>query len=334
MQDFPNLGKRKIDLKELETFYQFASYQELVTQIQQLIAAGTLSPVRASRTNGKRPPLAQRYWVHAEKKEQDVTLIQELTFQLHPALQNVYYLQHLKQYAEDRNAVLAVNRFWKEQRALLDMAVSMNERSFQIWQAEKFLKEGDGQRIIKNLGLSVQDLNIYQTTEPLAYYVHHKNTPQNIIIIENKDTFYSMRRHLLSGKQTILGLPAGTLIYGGGKKIQRTITDFEICVEPYLTATDNCFYYFGDLDYEGIGIFQTLQRNMAEKLTLYPFQAAYCAMLHKAEGIQLPPTKDGQIEIAIESFMTNFSANEQEQMQQILKSRNYVPQEILTIADF
>lgn len=326
-------GKRKIGLEELEQCYQVENYQELVALVQKMVAAGTLCPVKSSRSNGKRPPLAQRYWL-MEKKEEDSAFVQELTFQLHPAFQNTYYLRHLDQYETDRKFVLAVNQFWKEHRTLLDTAVSLNERSFQIWQAEKFLKEGEGQRIIKNLGLSLPDLNIYQTSEPLAYYAHHKKTPQNIVIIENKDTFYSMRRYLLARQETILQLPVGTLIYGGGKKIQRTITDFELCVEPYLTDAKNCFYYFGDLDYEGIGIFQTLQRNMAENLTLYPFKAAYRAMLQKAEGLQLPSTKEGQARICINSFLTDFSAEEQRKIQQILEDRVYIPQEILTIADF
>lgn len=35
--------------------------------------------------------------------------------------------------------------------------------------------------------------------------IARRQTPQNILLIENKDTFYSMRRHLISGVAEILG---------------------------------------------------------------------------------------------------------------------------------
>lgn len=97
------------------------------------------------------------------------------------------------------------------------MPTSLNERSFQIWQQEKFLAQ-EGQRLLKNVGLTLDDLNIYETAEPLAYYSVSKETPQNILIIENKDTFYSLRKHMIEGHQQILGFPMKTLIYAGGKK--------------------------------------------------------------------------------------------------------------------
>ena len=63
----------------------------------------------------------------------------------------------------------------------------------------------EGQRLLKNVGLTVDDLNIYETAEPLAYYSVSKETPQNILIIENKDTFYSLRKFLIERHPRILG---------------------------------------------------------------------------------------------------------------------------------
>lgn len=59
-----------------------------------------------------------------------------------------------------------------------------------------------------------------------------------------------MRRHLLGGGKTILGLETGTLIYGAGKQILRSFFDFSLCMEPYINCTGNQIYYFGGLDYE------------------------------------------------------------------------------------
>lgn len=54
--------------------------------------------------------------------------------------------------------------------------------------------EGGGQ-ILRNVGLTLEALNVYQTAEPLAYYAKDKTVPQNVLIVENKDTFYTMRRY-------------------------------------------------------------------------------------------------------------------------------------------
>ncbi len=134
----------------------------------------------------------------------------------------------------------------------------MNERSFEIWQREKFLIKEQGKKILKRCKIEPEILNVYETTEPLSYYSHTRKTPQNLLIIENKDTFYSMRKHLLNGNDTILGMKIGTLIYGGGKGIFRSFQDFDLCVVPYMKTEENQIYYFGDLDYEGIGIYECL----------------------------------------------------------------------------
>lgn len=74
-----------------------------------------------------------------------------------------------------------------------------------------------------------------------------------MLILENKDTFFSMCRHLLEGNEEILGIKIDTLIYGAGKGIFRSFEDFDLCVEPYMQAEGNQIFYFGDLDYETTG---------------------------------------------------------------------------------
>ena len=78
----------------------------------------------------------------------------------------------------------------------------------------------------------------------------------------------------------------GTLIYGGGKGVTKSFRDFSMSVEPYLLHPKNQFYYFGDLDYEGIQIYHSL----AEIITVHPFIPGYQRMLTKARGKVLPKT--------------------------------------------
>ena len=180
-------------------------------------------------------------------------------------------------------------------------------------------------------------LNIYETTQPLAYYVHTRKTPQNMLIVENKDTFYSMRRHLLSGESQILGVPIGTLIFGAGKGIFRSFEDFKLCAEPYMREKENTIYYFGDMDYEGIGIYEKLALLFREHCTIKPFCEAYVKMNAKAEetGIEeMPLMKAGQNQNIGELFWDFFEKQEMEKMQKLLQEGRYIPQEILSVKDF
>ena len=138
-----------------------------------------------------------------------------------------------------------------------------------------------------------------------------------------------MRRHLIEGYDSVLGVEVGTLIYGAGKGIFRSFQDFDLCVEPYMKAAGNVIYYFGDLDYEGIGIYENLTEMFAERWEIIPFVPAYEAMLRKAgmekctqkeESLDvirrqidtLPETKEGQIRRECRLFFSYFEADDVE----------------------
>lgn len=309
-------------------------YNQQYKRIMELLSKEKIKPVKASGTNGKKPALYREYWVMEERRDYRV-FEEELKFALHPAISVDYYLAHLERYEEDRTWVLMLDAYLKHMREHLNYEESVNERSFEIWNREKFLSKEQGKRILKCCGLESEFLHMYETTEPLAYYSHTRKTPQNLLILENKDTFYSMRRHLLDGNDKILGCPTGTLIYGAGKGIIRSFRDFDICVEPYMKERENQIYYFGDLDYEGIGIYEKLADMFREKWEIMPFLPGYEAMLRKAERVNaLPETKEGQNRNIQSRFFSCFEEGQINKMKEILESDKYIPQEILNITDF
>ena len=81
-----------------------------------------------------------------------------------------------------------------------------------------------------------------------------------------------MRNYLLNGHTEIFGAEIGTLIYGAGKGIIRSFQDFDLCAEPYMKHPKNTIYYFGDLDYEGIGIYES-GRKISQQMENYSFCA-------------------------------------------------------------
>lgn len=336
-KDISQLSKKKITLQEIENFYHISDYKELAAVIKEDIKENKLKPIKTGKINGKNPPLFVSYWIiKQENQEEQKKSIEELKFLLEPMLHPDYYLRHLDVYKEDRNLILQLNQFLKTKKEALKIEVSMNERSFQIWGKEKFLKQKGGKRILKNLGILLEDLHIYETAEPPAYYSHKKETPQNILILENSDTFYSMRKYLLEGNHSILGLEIGTLIYGGGKKVRKAFLDFSFSAEPYLREEKNTFFYFGDFDYEGIAIFMTLKEALKDKCELKLFRKAYERMIEKMDFSILPITKEGQRsgKAGEQFFYLQFSKEIQEKMKAILEQRKYIPQEILNRMDF
>lgn len=138
----------------------------------------------------------------------------------------------------------------------------------------------------------------------------------------------------MEGGEKILETEIGTLIYGGGKRIIRSFQDFSLCIEPYMRDAGNKIYYFGDLDYEGIGIYEGLAEAFAGSWEIFPFLPAYTAMLRKAFQVKtLPDTKEQQNRNLRGMFWKYFPAKTAEEMECILASGQYIPQEILTIHD-
>ena len=326
---------KRISLETLMKRHPNDEYEQQYAYIMRLLAEGTLKPVKSAGTNGRKPALCLSYWVKEEADESLKELEEELKFRLVPLIATDYYLSHLKEYQKDREWVLRLNQYLASNREQLQQQESLNERSFEIWNREKFLTREQGAKILRRCGLMQDFLNTYETAEPIAYYCHSRQVPQNMLVLENKDTFFSMRKFLLQGNGRIFGEQIGTLIYGGGKRVIKSFEDFESSVEPYMAAEENKIYYFGDLDYEGIGIYESLIRQCQGKRKPVPFQAAYERMLEKAAQVkELPKTKEQQNRNLTGGVYTYFSKETVEQMQEILEKDQYIPQEILNLWDF
>lgn len=328
--------KRKIYLTDIITAHPDWDYMELCAYMEAETVAGCLTPVKASGLNGRRPALYCAYW-QQQKQESYEELLEEIKYRLSPLLDISYYQKNPRRYLQDREQILKLSRYLIENSAQLQLAETVNERSFEIFGREKLLDREGGLALLSRLGFSAEKLNCYATSEPMSYYSHTKQTPQNALIIENKDTFYSMRRHLIQGNDKILGLAVGTLIYGGGKAIYKSFEDYVTAVEPYFGAEGNQVWYFGDLDYEGILIYETLREKYRQYTDIRLFTEAYERMLIKAEKTgydSLPRTKEGQDSSGGAAFFSCFPVERQRTVKELLRSGGYIPQEIVNAGDY
>lgn len=103
-----------------------------------------------------------------------------------------------------------------------------------------------------------------------------------------------------------------------------------------MQAEGNRIYYFGDLDYEGIGIYERLAEQSArQNIKIQPFTQAYETMLVKARPVrQLPKTKEKQNRNLTGDFFTYFPEQTVCVMKELLEQEYYIPQEIINQADF
>ncbi|MCR5836450.1 MAG: DUF2220 domain-containing protein [Lachnospiraceae bacterium] len=324
---------KKISVDDLLKSCNKRDYKEQYEFIIRKIEDNKIKPVIASGKNGKTPSLYNSYWIIEEEKDYSV-LEEELKFRIHPKISIDYYMKHIEQYEEEREFVLLLNDYLYKNDEKLKYPESVNERSFEIWRREKFISKENGKTILNHCGIDIDYLNVYDTVEPLAYYTKTTNTPQNILIIENKDTFFSMRKHLIEFSDEIFGTVIGTIIYGGGKRIIRSFRDFDFCVEPHMRQKENNILYFGDLDYEGIGMFERLEEIFRERWKIMPFVEAYKAMLIKIDDFSnLPDTKEKQNRNITELFFAYFDQKTVSDMKEILENDKYIPQEIINISD-
>lgn len=334
------MKKTKVYLKDIIAKYPDKDYQQIYDYIMKLIDNKDIAPIKNAGLNGKKPALPTAFWKYEE--ETDYTDVYEkLDFKLHPMINTEYYRSHPDYFVRDEFNINLLSDYLKNNADLLNVSESMNERSFEIFRREKFFQKEGGLEFCKRLGIGRDVLNYYETSEPLSYYSYSKNTPQNILIIENKDTFFDIRKYMNNTGNRILGVDFDTLIYGAGKGIYKTFSDYANGAEKYFN-NDNNLFYFGDLDYEGIIIYEHLAcmqyKNVSGKeIKIRIFTKAYETMLDKAEliGIKnLPDTKINQNTNIGNTFLNYFDMCRRKQILQILESGTYIPQEILNEHDW
>lgn len=324
-------GKTSMKWTELQELLGISDYIDFSNTIKKLVDLGVLKSMGYT-LNGRKPSLYSKYRIIKEDVDYS-NFIHEIDYIITPKIDKSYLKKNMKYYIENRNEILKISSFILNNSDRLKTAVSINERSFQIFGKEKQLKKSKS--LLKRLNIPEEFFNYYETSEPIAYYSLDKKTPQNILIIENKDTFYTMRKYIKEEKKDILGLNISTIIYGGGKSKIPSLSEFKYYTEDYISCEENNFYYFGDIDYEGIVIYESYRDKTSKETDLIPFVPAYEFIVDKClDSIDdLPTTKDGQNRNIGEVFFKNFNDIYKNRIINILEKNKYIPQEALNYED-
>jgi hypothetical protein len=316
--------KKTILLSELEQLVGGqASYEDFALLINDLEQKGILTAVKQQGYNQKPIPLANAYRIIQSKIPADfLQEIERFHFILHPLIKlEAYYSLAASEWENDLPYIQHINRFLKEQ-GLPDDEATAPERSYALVGDEKWIDEKGGKKLLERVGIW-SAMNIVYLPDPLMLAVNQLQHAQRDetglhLVVENKATFHALLEYL---PDTMFY----SLIYGAGWKIAADIIMLD--KQLSLQNREHCIYYFGDLDYEGISIWHSLNmRHLA-----LPAIAFYRALLSKpaARG------KETQVcnEEALAHFLTYFSFAEQETIRDILGNGGYYPQEALSRAE-
>jgi len=241
-----------------------------------------------------------------------------------------YYLRNPQDFRRDRAIIDKISSFLRQPHQDI---VTVNERAYQLFGDEKFFKgagksRSRGETVLKRLGLSYADLGCRETVEPFFSFQSrdfHALAARDIFIIENKDTFWSFKRQIMDKPAR---LKAHLVIYGEGKKI---ISSFRFVEEYAVNPQTDRFYYFGDLDPEGINIYCTLLDEYP-RYNIQPFVAGYQAVLEI--GLAKAPVKTPKdqrlIKENVDKFLQAFEPPWAARIKEHLLQGFYIPQEALS----
>ena len=308
-----NSSRRTIDIKDFIPHYR---YSDLVNEIESLVAAGTLTP--RGRLNGMKQPLYHSYAVHREPNERMLTEIRNLP----PYLKNHYYVQNPNAYQEDKPYIDRLCDFYENDKDLLSFPATLNERAYQLVGNEKWLlPKFGGLTVLARLGIALESLNVFATPEPF-HYVQYNDPIRTVLISENKDAFYDIKKLAKGMPFRLWDITMDLLVWGEGSHIE---TSFEFMTELNAT-TDVEVFYWGDLDYAGIGILTRLIENFPQS-RIVPHCRLYQEMLNRTPNPPDQTTAVRDKDKDIQIFLSFFDAPQRQVIQSLLLRHRRVPQE-------
>lgn len=318
------LQKYKKSNITLDVIYQLSgltivpsTIHELNACINELINEEVIQPLKTSKKNVRGMYVKYRIIKHDNALDVKEEIVQTLI----KPIKIEYYLKNPKEYVQDREFIQTINNYLKSKENE-HRFITANERSYQLFKNEKLLKENEN--VLNKLGIGFETLNCYDTYEPFFFYINpqFQGNDKIVIIIENKDTFWSTKKAIESNSDVYM------VIYGEGKKILKSF----LYIKEFDISNTNRILYFGDIDYEGINICMSLIHSYPN-FNIQIFKNAYRKCLELEENLQKMHHNQNKVKHYIEEFCKDFDTSSQEKLKYIFENNCYIPQEILTFEE-
>lgn len=299
------------------------SYRDFTKVILDLEYENFIKKIKSSKQTTSNPLLFSKYQLVVEKKKINKQLLELLLANVHPRIDTAIYFKDEELLKKDLIYIEEISKYLSNKNSIYQ-DISVNERSYELFGDEKFLGSNRGKGLLKRLSLTLKDLHCYETFEPFFYY-QRSNVPVNgVLIVENKDTFFSIKKLLNEGVNIWSGIPISLLIYGEGNKITKSIH----FIEEIGVGEEVPIYYYGDLDPEGIAIYYRTKERTSRKIS--PFVPLY-KELWEYKRTNRKWDNQSWNSTAINDFFSFFDDQWTGEVNNFLHQKGCVPQEALSI---
>lgn len=344
MRDIKEFKKTRITLDELgiilakgdtllSTKYKNVKYDDFFKKVTKLIDEGVLVPC-GKATNLKSNPLHLKYTIN--KNDKNIPLnTEELSFManLHPTINPNYFRKNTDEFRKYRDYIYMIDKYLKESSLNNDFEyISINERSYQIFKDEKFIKNSNGLgfKLLKNLGLNLEDIRCYDNYQPLLTLTmpgFFTKKIKTVLIVENLDTYWTINRLLIDCNE-LLKDSIDMLVYGQGNAIVGAFENYN----RYNINTEDNILYFGDIDNHGFFIYNQF-KNRYKELNISLACKWYELILINTDIKNLKSVRtDNQKKLSVDNLsyiLKDFSKAYKRNIIDILSRCEYIPQEAL-----
>lgn len=309
---------KSIGLNELEQFGKeyYDSYDEFSKVVLDLENEGILTMVKTKGRTNRNPSIAFQYRINKSLLSEDFHMeLQRYRSIFHSLMSlDFYYGKDPSYWKKDLPYLQKIDRYLK-QNNLPSEAVPAPERGYEMVGDEKWIVEKGGKEVLERIEL-FDKLKIIPVSEPLMFAINPSKlgSPDQLhFIVENKTTYQGLLPVI---EETVFS----TLIYGCGKAVIKSIEQFSM---QFPVQANHQFYYFGDLDREGITIWHLLNQKLEVKLAL-PF---YQACLQKEPAVGKEYQRENKD--AMDQFLSFFSDDKKFMINGLFDHGKYFPQETL-----
>jgi hypothetical protein len=308
---------------ELNESKMYMFHSEFTKALLSLEEEGKIQQIKSSGAYSIDGRIKKKYQIVGGKQtisEDEKTYIMT---QFHPRLNVSSYLKDMTQFKKDQKYIKIISNFLDTKKEK-EPSLSVNERSYRLFDDEKFLSSSEGSKVLNRLGMTFKDLHSFETFEPFFYYQMPVSRNGDVLIVENKDTFFSLKELMKNGINTWAGLRITMLIYGEGNKIVSSIN----FLNEVGVSKETPIYYYGDLDPEGIAIYHRTKSNTEYKVV--PMEVFYKNLWENKKDIKVKKNQKWN-SAAIEEFLSFFEKEWGSEVMVFLGNGNYVPQEATSI---
>ncbi|MTV50370.1 hypothetical protein GJ688_15475 [Heliobacillus mobilis] len=368
LQTIKNHKLKTMELSLLQdTMPGNTDYRSFASIINKLIDDGILTPIKAKGTNRKTPPLPNKFTIgHGRVHEEHYQRLKRARLRFHSLIDlSSYYRLSPTVWEKDQDSLTKLDTYLQRQ-GLPQKAASLQERSYEIFDHEKWLESKEGTDFLARVGLSLERLSVVPVPDPCMFAIQSElyKDPQRLchehLIVENKTPYHVLMP--LMNQQRVFTM----LIYGQGKAIISTLQGF-------TTQAGFCSGGFIQKQPQ-VDCYTLLPRRILPEVTLsesalsenalshaapsckqdhifhyygdldhegisiwyslqkrYPIRLAmpfYRALLQKEYAIGKENQRPNPEAFAL--FLTNFSTEEQAAIQSMMGQGGYLPQEALS----